>query len=115
MRCVCAAEVAWFRLFVPTPTIVVLDDLRLDRLVFVTGGMCLVPLLAVAWVRAAPLALRRLFYLVAPAWVALVLGIDRLDQGALLLTPLALLFVPVTLAAVEQALRAPTELSAPPA
>lgn len=110
---VCAAEVAGFRLFVPTPTVVVLDDLRLDRLVFVIGGMCLIPLLAVAWVRTAPLALRRLFYLIGPAWVVLVLGIDRLDQGALLLTPLALVFIPVTLAAVEQALRAPTELSAP--
>lgn len=100
-----AAEVAWFRSLVPTPTLVVFDDLRLDRLVFVIGGMCLVPLLAVAWVRTAELDLRRLFYLVVPAWVALVLGIDRLDQGALLLTPLALVWVPVTLAAVEQLVR----------
>ena len=110
---VCAAEVVWFRLFVPTPTLATWLDLKLDRVVLVTGGMCLMPLLAVAWVHAAPAALRRLFYLVAPAWVALVLAIDRLDQGALLLTPLALLFVPVTLTGIEQAIRPPRELAAP--
>jgi hypothetical protein len=109
----CAAEVAWFRRFGPAPAVWVWADLDLDRLVYVTGGLCLLPLLAVAWVRAAPLAVRRMFYLVAPTWVAFVLATDRLEQGAALLTPLALLFVPVALAGVEQLARAPREFSTP--
>jgi hypothetical protein len=115
---VCLAEVILFRLTgPPPPSVAWLLDLKLDRLVFVSGGLCLMPVLAVAFARAAPLDLRRLFLLIAPAWVALVLGIDRLDLGALLLTPLALVFVPVTLAGVERALQAPrqTTLPTPPA
>jgi hypothetical protein len=109
---ICVAEVVWFRQFAPPTNLAWGLDVRFDRLVSVNGGMCLMPLLGVGLARAAPLALRRLFLLIVPAWLAVVLGIDRLDQGALLLTPLALVFVPVTLAVAEQALRAPKTLPA---
>jgi hypothetical protein len=99
---ICAAEVVWLRRFGPTPTVGAFwEDLKLDRLAYVTGGLCLTPLLATAWAQAAPLPVRRLFYLVAPAWVLFVLATDRLEQGAVLLTPLALLWVPLTLQALE--------------
>jgi hypothetical protein len=88
-------------------------NLQLDRLVYVVGGLCLLPLLALAWVRSAPEALQRLFWLLAPAWLAFVLFTDRLEQGAVLLAPTALVFLPVVLGAVEQ--RAAARVPAGPA
>jgi hypothetical protein len=112
---VCAAEVVWFRRIGPTPTVAGFwPDLKLDHLVYVVGGLCLTPLLSVAWVQVAPLGVRRLFYVLAPAWVLFVLTTDRLEQGAVLLTPLALLFVPLTLLGVEELIRAPRQVVAPP-
>jgi hypothetical protein len=112
---VCAVEVAWFRHAGPSPTVNGFwRDLNLQRLVYVTGGLCLTPLLAVAWLRAAPLGLERLLY-ATPGWVVFVLATDRLEQGALLLAPLALVWVPVSLAGVEQALQARAAPSHPPA
>ncbi len=99
---ICVLEVSVFRRVVPPETVLAwTTDVNLERLVYVTGGLCLAPLLAVLWVRSAPPSVRRLFLLVAPLWVALVLTTDRLEQGAALLAPLALLFIPVTLAGVE--------------
>jgi hypothetical protein len=113
---ICALEVAWFRQFGPTPTVDAFwKDLRTYYLIYVIGGLCLTPILATAWVQSSSLAVRRLYYLLAPAWVAFVLATDRIEQGALLLTPLALLFVPMTLAGVEQLLQTPRQLVTPPA
>jgi hypothetical protein len=107
---VCAVEVAWFRRISPSPSVAIFwSDLKVDRLVYVVGGLCITPLLALAWVHTAPLTVRRLFYLLVPAWVAFVLATDRLEQGAVLLTPLALLFVPLTLAGVERLTRVSSE------
>jgi hypothetical protein len=111
---ICVLEITWFRWLGPTPNVDGFwKDLRPNSLVYVTGGLCLTPILATAWVQSSPLAVRRLFYLVAPAWVAFVLATDRIEQGALLLSPLALLFVPMTLAGAEQLLRAPRALVSP--
>jgi hypothetical protein len=112
---ICALEVAWFRRVGPTPTLATFwPDLKLERLAYVTGGLCLTPLLALAWVGAAPAGVRQLF-VIAPVWAAFVLATDQLEQGALLLAPLALLFVPITLAGVEQALRGAVRAPVAPA
>ena len=58
-------------------------------------------------------AVARLFYVLVPVWTVFVLATDRLEQGAVLLTPLAVLFVPVTLAGVAEVVRTPRALSAP--
>ena len=103
------------RVVAPQTVLAWATDVNMERLVYVTGGLCLAPLLAAVWAHSAPLGLRRLFYLVAPLWVAFVLVTDRLEQGAVLLAPLALLFIPVTLAGVEQLSPEPRPFSeAPP-
>jgi len=103
-------EVVLLSRVIPPETVLAwTSDVSVERLVYVIGGLCLLPLLAVIWVGSAPPGLRRLFYLVAPVWIALVLTTDRLEQGAALLAPLALLFVPVTLVGVEQLVGKPRE------
>ena len=77
---------------------------QLDRVVYVLGGLCLTPLLALAWVRSSPPNLQRLFWLLAPIWLVWVLLTERLEQGATLLALFALLFVPMTLAGIEHAI-----------
>jgi hypothetical protein len=102
---VCAVGVSWLHradVSAATPWL----DVNADRVVYVIGGMCLTPLFAVAWWRSAPPGVGRLFLLLVPVWVLYVLVTDRLEQGAVLLTPLALLFVPMTLAGLEQVLLA---------
>ncbi len=102
---VCLLEVALFRQLGPAPTVKRFwPDLNLERLAYLTGGLCLTPLLALAWFRSAPNGLKQLF-LLAPIWVVFVLATDQLEQGLVLIAPLALLFVPITLAGVEQALQ----------
>jgi hypothetical protein len=110
---ICVAEVIWLHRFDHAPAVVAWDSLNPERLVYVTGGLCLVPLLAAVWAPSASSVVRRLFFVVAPVWVAFVLGTDRLEQGAVLLTLVALVFVPVTLAGVEQQVRQPLKLAAP--
>jgi len=99
---ICVAEAGWLRRIGPTPTVPPWADLTIERLVYVAGGLCFVPVLAAAWVRTASLEVKRLFWLLAPAWVVYELSTDWLVNGAVLLTPLALLFVPVALAGIEQ-------------
>jgi hypothetical protein len=110
---ICALEVGWLHRIGPSPTIAPWADLSVGNLVYVAGGLCFLPILAAAWAPTAPLAIKRLFYLLAPAWIAYALAADRLVNGAVLLTPLAVLCVPVALAGVEHAVRARPELSPP--
>lgn len=107
---VCAAEVAWLRRF---DVAIVSSDVSVERLVTVIGGFCLLPVLGLAWLQAAPLAVRRLVYLLVPIWMVFILATDHLSQGAVLFTPLALLFVPLTLGGVEQLVRTPPKLLTP--
>ena len=100
------------RLVEPSP-LVPWPGLNFERLVYVTGGLCLTPLLALAWAPTSASAMRRLFYLVAPIWVVFVLATDRLEQGAPLLAVVALVLVPVTLSGMEQRLRYPAKLATP--
>jgi hypothetical protein len=102
---VCVLEIGLLRQLGPAPTVKRFwPDLNLERLGYLTGGLCLTPLLALAWFNSAPSGLKQLF-LLAPIWVVFVLATDQLEQGLVLIAPLALLFVPITLAGVEQALR----------
>jgi hypothetical protein len=105
---VCVAGVALLRTFGPSPTLPIPEalqaNLTLDRLVYVVGGLCLLPLFAPAWLRSAPVAVQRLFLLLAPVWLLLVLVTDRLEQGAVLLAPTALLLVPIALIGLQGAL-----------
>lgn len=111
---ICAVEVVWLRQLVQARPIGLFEDLTVEHLVYVTGGLCLLPLLATVWAPTAPSVLRRLFFLVAPEWVVFVLATDRLEQGVALLALVALVFVPVTLAGAEQLVRAPRNLAIPP-
>jgi hypothetical protein len=111
---VCAVEVGWLRAIGPTPSARPWVDLGLAKLMLITGGLCLMPVLSLAWLGAAPPALRRLYLLLVPAWIVLVLATDTLEQGALLLTLMALVFVPVTLMGVEQLVQAPREVRRSP-
>jgi len=112
---VCLVEVALFRQVGPAPTVKRFwPDLNLERLAYLTGGLCLTPLLALAWFSSAPSGLKQLF-LLAPIWVVFVLATDQLEQGLVLIAPLALLFVPITLAGVEQALQDVVRAPAVPA
>jgi hypothetical protein len=120
---VCATEVIWLHRSDGAPFMPWLDpnlmpwlDLNLERVLYVIGGLCLTPLLATAWFRSAPAPVARLFVVFVPIWMIYALGTDRLEQGAVLLTPLALLFVPVTLAGLERVLRPrPTAMALPTA
>jgi hypothetical protein len=97
----CLAIALPLRVLGPQPTESIVEALQSnvspERLVYVVGGLCLVPLLALAFVRYVTPPLQSLYVLLAPAMVAAALVSDRLEQGALLLAPVALLFVPVTL------------------
>jgi len=112
---VCALGVAAFRAFGPLPTVSVAQAISAnvtpDRLIYIIGGLCLLPLLATAWLRAAPEALQRLYLMLVPAWIVFVATTDRLEHGAVLLAPTALLFVPVALIGLECLL---AESSPPP-
>ena len=110
---VCVAGVGLMRTLGSPPTLAVSEamqaNLTLDRLVYVVGGLCLLPVFATVWLRSAPAALQRLFLLLAPAWVLLVLLTDRLEQGAILLAPTALLLVPIALIGLQGALGGRTQ------
>jgi hypothetical protein len=104
---VCAIEVGWLRAIGPSPSVRPWVDFSLTKLMLITGGLCLMPVLSLAWLGGAPPALRRLYLLLAPLWIVFVGATDRLEQGALFLTLLALVFVPVTLLGVEQLVQVP--------
>jgi hypothetical protein len=104
---VTGVEVAVLRVLGPTPSVRPFVDLNPDRLVYVLGGSCLLPLLALAWAHATPqTSLRALAYGLTPAWIVFVLATDRIEDGGLLLAPLALLWVPLTVRAVLPVRRA---------
>src|SRR5579859_4550004 len=87
---ICVAEVLWLRSQVPPPNVRLFADFNLERLVYVAGGLCLLPVLAFAWPLTSSVGLRGLLYVLSPVWLLFVLATDRLEQGALLLGPLAL-------------------------
>ena len=94
----CALEVTLFWRLGPVPRINPFIDLNADRLVYILGGISLLPLLALMWARSSSWAgVRLLVYSLTPVWFAFVLATDRLERGAVLLAPLALLWVPATL------------------
>ena len=70
------------------------------------GGLCLLPVLALALGRKAPVGLRWLLYGVSIPWVVAVLATEQLDQGLVLLAPLAVVWLPVSLIGVEALIRA---------
>ena len=57
---------------------------RPSRFVNVLGGLCLLPVLALALGRAAPVGLRWLLYAVTIPWVVVVLATEQVDQGLVL-------------------------------
>lgn len=101
---VCLAAVVLLRSQLPPPKVRPFADFNLERLVYVAGGVCLLPVLAFGWPPTSS-GLRWLLYLVSPVWVLFVLATDRLEQGALLLAPLALVWLPTTLLGLEQLVR----------
>jgi hypothetical protein len=101
---VCLAIVVWLRSLLPPPAVRPWTDLSLQQLVYVGGGLCLLPVLAVAWRSAASPGLRWLLYVMTSLWVVYVLATDLIEQGMLLLAPLALVWLPISLAGLEQPL-----------
>jgi hypothetical protein len=101
---VCLAEVVWLRSLLPPPAVRPWVDLSLARLIYVGGGLCVLPVLAVAWRSAASTGLRWLLYVLSPVWLVFVLATDQLEQGMLLLALLALVWLPISLAGLEQPL-----------
>jgi hypothetical protein len=101
---VCLVEIVWLRSQLPAPQVRPWADVSLERLVYVAGGMCLLPVLAVAWHRSASPGLRFLL-LTSLVWLVYALATDRLEQGAVLLAPLALVWLPIVLAGLEGALQ----------
>lgn len=102
---VCLAVTFALRVQLPPPSVRPFADLNLERLDYVLGGMCIAPVLAFAWRSAASAGLRWLLYVLSPVWVVFVLASDRLEQGAVLLAPLALVWLPIALLGLEQAVR----------
>jgi hypothetical protein len=100
---ICGAEVVFLRMVGPQPSIPPWDVVY--ELVNSVGGLCLLPLLALFLGQSAPRPIRRLLFWITPIWFVFVLATDTFAQGAVLLTPAALVWLPVTLLAIEQAVR----------
>jgi hypothetical protein len=100
----CLVIVLWLRSMLPPPAVRPFADLDLERLIYVIGGLCVLPILALAWRSAASTGLRFLLYVLSPLWLVFVLTTDRLEQGMLLLAPLALVWLPISLAGLEHPL-----------
>lgn len=103
---ICASLVLLLQRAAPPTHIPLWIDTSPDQLVNIIGGLCLLPVIALACGRAAPMGVRLLLYAVVPVWVAFVLATHRLDQGAAFLAPLALVWLPVTLLQLELLVRA---------
>ena len=99
------AAVLPLRSQLPPPPVRPFADLSLERLIYVAGGLCLLPVLAFAWRITPTRGLGVLLYVLSPVWLLFVLATDRLEQGALLLAPLALVWLPATLLGLEQVAR----------
>jgi hypothetical protein len=99
------AVAIWLRSELPPPNVRPFADFNVERLVYVAGGLCLLPVLAFAWPPGTSMGMRWLLYLLSPVWLLFVLATDRLEQGALLLAPLALIWLPTTLLGLEQLVR----------
>ncbi len=99
--CVTLAIVVPVRVLGPqlvlSPAAALTANLNFPRIAYIVGGLCLLPIFAFAWLDSAPAALRRLFWLLVPAWLVLVLATAQLDQGSELLGVVALVFVPFSL------------------
>jgi hypothetical protein len=100
----CLAIVVWLHSLVPPSTVRPFVDFNLERLVYIAGGLCVLPVLALAWRSAASTGLRWLLYVLSPVWLIYALATDQLEQGMLLLAPLALVWLPISLAGLEQPL-----------
>jgi hypothetical protein len=109
----CAVEVAMLRQFGATPHVIPWAYATSARFINILGGLCLLPILALALGRTAPTGLRWLLYGVTIVWVIVVLGTEQVDQGVLYLAPLAVVWLPVTLLGVEALIRLPHHLNAP--
>ncbi len=108
----CSLVAVVLRLQVPAPDVRPWTDLNADRLVAVLGGFCLTPVLALLALLSFRLRLNgpRLLLpvVVTLVWALFVLGTDRLDQGAVLLAPLAVVWLPATLLGFERTLGSQT-------
>jgi hypothetical protein len=109
----CAIEVVVLRQLGPTPRVIPWAYATSARFINILGGLCLLPILALALGRAAPVGLRWLLYGVTMVWMVVVLGTEQVDQGVLYLAPLALVWLPVTLLGVEALIRSQHRRSAP--
>jgi hypothetical protein len=109
----CAVEVVILRQLGPAPRVTPWAYATSARFINILGGLCLLPVLALALGRVAPVGLRWLLYGVTLAWVVVVLATEQVDQGVLYLAPLAVVWLPVTLLGVEALVRAPHRLTAP--
>jgi hypothetical protein len=72
------------------------------QVAFFVAMIGLLPLLALASLRDADESLRRLFWLVVPAWFALHIWAARLGEGMLYLAPITLIVVPLVLQGLER-------------
>jgi hypothetical protein len=103
---VCIAFVAALRLVSTQSTAPLWGGVSAYETINVLGGFSVLPILALAWSRSAPSGLRVLLYLLTPLWYVFVVATDHLVQGAVVLAPLALLWIPISLLGVEQSLGA---------
>ncbi len=109
----CGVEVVLLRQLGPTPHVIPWAYATSARFINILGGLCLLPILALALGRVAPMGLRWLLYGVTIVWVFVVLATEQVDQGVLYLAPLSVVWLPVTLLGVEALIRAPRRLAAP--
>jgi hypothetical protein len=108
---ICAVEVVVLRNAIPAPNVLPWAYAPPARLVTVLGGLCLLPVLALGLGHTAPIGLRWLLYAVTIPWLIVVLATEQVDQGLVLLAPLAVVWLPVTLLGVEALIRAPNRLA----
>ena len=106
----CSIEVLVLRQVGPAPSVTPWAYAAPARFVNVLGGLCLLPVLALAVGRAAPIGLRWLLYAVTVPWLVVVLATEQVDQGLVLLAPLAVVWLPVSLLGVEAAIRTQSRL-----
>jgi hypothetical protein len=84
------------------------------QVAFFFAAIGLLPLFALASIQHADAFLRRLFWLIVPAWLVLHIWAARLGEGILYLAPLTLIVVPLVLQGLERRV-APAPLAHPAA